>query len=164
MRRGTNVSKKGYSQYANPRRFMLLSRDSVPVTLRKRCMLRRGRHSTCQRRKVSRKSQCAAAESWTMGFHIYQAQVWCVDAFANSLSLRSSDFAARFNLSIYCCVLYLCRDKIVEIGTLSFRWIIHFWYFCFRIPYKSTRSAFESRKLRVPTSEGSVLLYIHYQM
>ena len=64
--------------------------------------------------------------------------------------------------SIPYCILG--REKITDVGTLSFRWILPFWYFCLKTQYKARlalccvcnqkyQKRIIHRKLRVPTSE-----------
>jgi hypothetical protein len=61
----------------------------------------------------------------------------------------------------YCILGY---EKITDVRTLSFRWILPFWYFCFIFEYTASLDLYVKRKqkyqngnihrkLRVPTSE-----------
>ena len=64
------------------------------------------------------------------------------------------------NNTLYCTY---DRQKITDVGTFSFRWILPFWYFCFLFVNKASLALFTNRKqkyqngnihrkLRVPTS------------
>ena len=78
--------------------------------------------------------------------------------------------AVRYGRTYYMYCTY-GREKITDVATLSFRWIIHFWYFCSIWAYKASLALYAQikqknqkwiihRKLRVATSEGSVLFLI----
>jgi len=60
--------------------------------------------------------------------------------------------------------VFFGHGKITDIGTVSFRWILPFWYFCFISAYKASLALYAERKqkyqngnihrkLTVPTSE-----------
>ena len=118
---------------------------------------------------TSRSTASTHASSATMVLEYYSSTGWW-----HALLTATGGDCCRLRFSSWI-LLYLWAYKILEIWTLSVRWTIHFWYFCFQIHYRARIALYciwkqkyqkwiVHRKLRVPTSEASLLFAILAQI